>query len=159
MTTNTEMLANVMALLENIKLNDELDNHNDFKKLMSKVTTAAMKGSNKVVVKQTKTSNPYTDFVKAKMPELKDTPKGEKFKLIGEMWQAHKAANPEEPKAPNVAKAPKAPKAPKVAKVAKAPKAPKAPKVAKVAKEPKAPKAPKVAKVAKVADNASDKED
>ena len=108
MTTNTEMLANVMALLENIKLNDELDNHNDFKKLMSKVTTAAMKGSNKVVVKQTKTSNPYTDFVKAKMPELKDAPKGEKFKLIGEMWKAHKAhkaANPEEPKAP---KAPKA---------------------------------------------------
>ena len=132
MTTNTEMLANVMALLENIKLNDELDNHNDFKKLMSKVTTAAMKGSNKVVVKQTKTSNPYNDFVKAKMPELKDAPKGEKFKLIGEMWQAHKAANPVEPKAP------------KVAKVAKAPKVPKA---------PKAPKAPKVA------DNASDKED
>jgi len=133
MTTNTEMLANVMALLENIKLNDELDNHNDFKKLMSKVTTAAMKGSNKVVVKQKKTSNPYTDFVKAKMPELKDAPKGEKFKLIGEMWQAHKAANPEEPKAPKVAKVAKAPKAPKVAKVAKAPKAPKAPKAHKAA--------------------------
>ena len=129
MTTNTEMLANVMALLENIKLNDELDNHNDFKKLMSKVTTAAMKGSNKVVVKQKKTSNPYTDFVKAKMPELKDAPKGEKFKLIGEMWQAHKAANPVEPKAP------KAPTA------------------------PKEPKAPKVPKVANVADNASDNED
>ena len=66
---------------------------------MSKVTTAAMKGSNKVVVKQKKTSNPYNDFVKAKMPELKDAPKGEKFKLIGEMWKTHKAANPEEPKA------------------------------------------------------------
>ena len=109
MTTNTEMLANVMALLENIKLNDELDNHNDFKKLMSKVTTAAMKGSNKVVVKQKKTSNPYNDFVKAKMPELKDAPKGEKFKLIGEMWQAHKAANPVEPKAPKVPKVAPAP--------------------------------------------------
>ena len=133
MTTNTEMLANVMALLENIKLNDELDNHNDFKKLMSKVTTAAMKGSNKVVVKQKKTSNPYTDFVKAKMPELKDAPKGEKFKLIGEMWQAHKAANPEEPNVPKVDKVPTAPKEPKVAKVAKAPKAPKAPNAHKAA--------------------------
>ena len=111
---------------------------------MSKVTTAAMKGSNKVVVKQTKTSNPYTDFVKAKMPELKDAPKGEKFKLIGEMWQAHKAANPVEPKAP------KAPKA------TKEPKAPKAPKVAKAPKEPKVPKAPKTPKVA---NNASDNED
>jgi hypothetical protein len=50
-----------------------------------------------------KLQNPYTDFVKAKMPELKDAPKGEKFKLIGEMWKAHKAANPVEPKAPKVA--------------------------------------------------------
>ena len=111
---------------------------------MSKVTTAAMKGSNKVVVKQTKTSNPYTDFVKAKMPELKDAPKGEKFKLIGEMWQAHKAANPVEPKAT------KEPKAPKATKEPKAPKA---------TKEPKAPKVPKAPKAPKVADNASDNED
>jgi hypothetical protein len=97
-TTNTEMLANVMVLLGNIKLNEELDNHDDFKKLMSKVTTAAMKGSSKVVVKQKKGSNPYTDFVKAKMPELKDAPKGEKFKLIGEMWKLHKESHPVEPK-------------------------------------------------------------
>jgi hypothetical protein len=90
--TNTEMLNNLMGLLEKMKLNDELDNHDDFQKLISKATLAAMKGSTKVIVKQKKGSNPYTDFVKAKMLELKDAPKGSKLKLIGEMWKAHKAA-------------------------------------------------------------------
>jgi ABC-type dipeptide/oligopeptide/nickel transport system ATPase component len=124
--SNTEMLANVIAILEHIKLNEELDNHDNFKKLMTKVTNAAMKGNNKVVVKQKKTSSAYNDFVKAKMPELIDAPKGEKFKLISEMWKAHKATN--EPKVTNEPKTDKKPKADKEPKDNKKPKAVKEPK-------------------------------
>ena len=140
MTTlsNTEMINNVVAILEHIKNNDELDNHDNFKSLMNKVTTAAMKGNKMIVVKQKKDmSTPYTDFVKAKMSEVKDLPKDQKFKRIGEMWKAYKAANGNEPKAVKAVKSPKEPKA------VKEPKEPKEPKAVKAPKEPKAPKAPK----------------
>jgi hypothetical protein len=89
----TELLDSVIAIIEKIKLNDDVSSHADFKKLMTAVTTSAMKGNTTLVVKQKKASTAYNDFVKAKMPELKDKPMGEKFKLIGEMWAEHKAAN------------------------------------------------------------------
>jgi hypothetical protein len=91
--SNTKMLDNVITILENIKQNKALDDNDDFKSLMSKVTAVAMNGPKKVVKKK-KGSNPYTDFVKAKMPELKDSPKGETFKTIGEMWKGHKETEP-----------------------------------------------------------------
>jgi len=88
----TELLDSVIAIIEKIKLNDDVSSHADFKKLMTAITTSAMKGNTTLVVKQKKASTAYNDFVKAKMPELKDKPMGEKFKLIGEMWAEHKAA-------------------------------------------------------------------
>jgi hypothetical protein len=114
MTTNTEMLANGMALLENIKLNDELDNHNDFKKLMSKMTTAAMKGSNKVVKQKlkdeehlkesNKAPSSYNRFVKDKMPELKaqypNMTGVEIFKKIGALWTEQNPKKAKEPSNP-----------------------------------------------------------
>lgn len=124
--SNTEMINNTIAILEHIKLNDELDNYDNFKGLMAKVTTAAIKDKKVIVIKQKKDkSTPYTDFVKAKMPEVKDLPKGEKFKRIAELWKAYKAANWNVPNAikkqiqPKESKQPNQPNQPKESKESK----------------------------------------
>jgi hypothetical protein len=136
--TNTQMLDNVVAILGHIKLNDELDNHDNFKQLMIKAINAAMEGNKTVVVKQKKNkSTPYTEFVKANMSKVAHLPKDQKFKEIAIMWKDFKAANwnvPGAVKKEKVVKAVKAVKEPKAVKAVKADKA------VKPAKEPKAPK-------------------
>jgi len=99
-TTNAELLNNLIVILENIKtkINSDADlkadlNCDDFKKVIEKATDSAMNGSINIVVnKKKKASNAYTEFVKAKMIELKDQPKGSKLKFIVELWKEQKAA-------------------------------------------------------------------
>jgi hypothetical protein len=99
-TTNAELLNNLIVILENIntKINTDADlkadlNCDDFKKVIEKATDSAMNGSINIVVnKKKKASNAYTEFVKAKMIELKDQPKGSKLKFIVELWKEQKAA-------------------------------------------------------------------
>jgi 16S rRNA C1402 (ribose-2'-O) methylase RsmI len=109
--TNSEMLANVITILEFIKDNEEvLNNYENFKKLMSDVTDSAMKGNNTLIVKKKKELTPYNEFVKAKMPEVSDLPKNEKFSRIAEIWKKYKALNWNKP---NLLKKPKEAKSPK----------------------------------------------
>jgi hypothetical protein len=132
--TNTQMLDNVVAILSHIKLNDELDNHDNFKQLMIKAINAAMEGNKTVVVKQKKNkSTPYTEFVKANMSKVAHLPKDQKFKEIAIMWKDFKAANWNVPGA--VKKEP-------VVKAVKAVKEVKAPTKAATKKEPKPVKEP-----------------
>jgi hypothetical protein len=121
--TNTQMLDNVVAILSHIKLNDELDNHDNFKQLMIKAINAAMEGNKTVVVKQKKNkSTPYTEFVKANMSKVAHLPKDQKFKEIAIMWKDFKAANWDVPGAVKAVKAVKEVKAPTKAATKKEPK-------------------------------------
>jgi hypothetical protein len=91
-TSNTEIINNLIVILENMKDNNETDNHDNIKKILSKAITASMTG-NDLGVKKQKKSNPYIDFIKDTMPKLQDTPKGCKLKVIREMWIIQKAFN------------------------------------------------------------------
>jgi hypothetical protein len=108
-TTNTDVINNLILILENMKLDSEIDNYEDIKKLMSKATNVAIKESRKTTTKTTKTkaikpikpikvdvdkkkrTNPYIDYIKEKMPEMKDEPKGTKLTAIRQMWSIEKA--------------------------------------------------------------------
>jgi hypothetical protein len=105
-TTNTDVINNLILILENMKLDPEIDNYDDIKKLMSKATNVAIKESRKTTTKTTKTkaikpikvdvdkkkrTNPYIDYIKEKMPEMKDEPKGTKLTAIRQMWSIEKA--------------------------------------------------------------------
>ena len=92
--TNKQMLNNVMTIIKKMDISEE----DDFKKEMNKVINKAMK--DKTTVKKTKEPKeakeltPYQQFVKDKMPEVKDQyePK-ERMKAIAELWQEQKKSS------------------------------------------------------------------
>ena len=91
--TNEQMLNNVMTIIRKMDISEE----DDFKKEMNKVINKAMK--DKTIVKKTKEPKvltPYQQFVKDKMPEVKDhyEPK-ERMKAIAELWKEHKESSSE----------------------------------------------------------------
>jgi len=94
--TNKQMLNNVMTIIKKMDISEE----DDFKKEMHKVINKAMK--DKTTVKKTKEAKedkeltPYQQFVKDKMPEVKDQyePK-ERMKAIAELWKEHKESSSE----------------------------------------------------------------
>ena len=91
--TNEQMLNNVMTIIKKMDISEE----DDFKKEMNKVINKAMK--DKTIVKKTKEPKvltPYQQFVKDKMPEVKDQyePK-ERMKAIAELWKEHKESSSE----------------------------------------------------------------
>jgi len=94
--TNKQMLNNVMTIIKKMDISEE----DDFKKEMNKVINKAMK--DKTTVKKTKEPKeakeltPYQQFVKDKMPEVKDQyePK-ERMKAIAELWKEHKESSSE----------------------------------------------------------------
>ena len=94
--TNEQMLNNVMTIIRKMDISEE----DDFKKEMNKVINKAMK--DKTTVKKTKEPKepkvltPYQQFVKDKMPEVKDhyEPK-ERMKAIAELWKEHKESSSE----------------------------------------------------------------
>ena len=91
--TNEQMLNNVMTIIRKMDISEE----DDFKKEMNKVINKAMK--DKTTVKKTKEPKEltlYQQFVKDKMPEVKDQyePK-ERMKAIAELWKEHKESSSE----------------------------------------------------------------
>ena len=91
--TNEQMLNNVMTIIKKMDISEE----DDFKKEMNKVINKAMK--DKTTVKKTKEPKEltlYQQFVKDKMPEVKDQyePK-ERMKAIAELWKEHKESTSE----------------------------------------------------------------
>ena len=91
--TNEQMLNNVMTIIRKMDISEE----DDFKKEMNKVINKAMK--DKTTVKKTKEPKEltlYQQFVKDKMPEVKDhyEPK-ERMKAIAELWKEHKESSSE----------------------------------------------------------------
>lgn len=144
--TNTQVIDNLIALLEKVKNNDSIDDVPDIKKLLTKLNNKAIKGKTIIVIKTKETqedteNNPVTKkkltdyqlFVKEKMPELKKfgTPSNERFSKIAEMWNEF---NPKKDKEPKKPKEPKEPKKPKETKE---------PKKLNESKKPKGPKKPK----------------
>jgi predicted solute-binding protein len=94
--TNKQMLNNVMTIIKKMDISEE----DDFKKEMNKVINKAMKDKNTVKKtkepKEAKELTPYQQFVKDKMPEVKDQyePK-ERMKAIAELWKEHKESSSE----------------------------------------------------------------
>ena len=91
--TNEQMLNNVMTIIKKMDISEE----DDFKKEMNKVINKAMK--DKTTVKKTKEPKEltlYQQFVKDKMPEVKDQyePK-ERMKAIAELWKEQKESSSE----------------------------------------------------------------
>jgi|SRR6056300_48620 predicted solute-binding protein len=92
--TNEQMLNNVMTIIKKMDINED----DDFKKEMNKVINKAMK--DKTTVKKTKEPKepkeltPYQQFVKDKMPEVKEKydPK-ERMKAIAELWKEQKESS------------------------------------------------------------------
>ena len=92
--TNEQMLNNVMTIIKKMDINED----DDFKKEMHKVINKAMK--DKTTVKKTKEPKedkeltPYQQFVKDKMPEVKEKydPK-ERMKAIAELWKEQKESS------------------------------------------------------------------
>jgi hypothetical protein len=84
MTTNTQMLDNLITILNKMEITDE----DDFKKTMNNAVKNAMNNKTKSTKiktdKEPKELTAYQLFVKEKMPEVKD------MKKIGEMWKAQK---------------------------------------------------------------------
>jgi hypothetical protein len=84
MTTNTQMLDNLITILNKMEITDE----DDFKKTMNNAVKNAMNNKTKSTKiktdKEPKKPTAYQLFVKEKMPEVKD------MKKIGEMWKAQK---------------------------------------------------------------------
>ena len=84
MTTNTQMLDNLITILNKMEITDE----DDFKKTMNNAVKNAMNNKTKSTKiktnKEPKEPTAYQLFVKEKMPEVKD------MKKIGEMWKAQK---------------------------------------------------------------------
>ena len=84
MTTNTQMLDNLITILNKMEITDE----DDFKKTMNNAVKNAMNNKTKSTKiktdKEPKKPTAYQLFVKEKKPEVKG------MKKIGEMWKAQK---------------------------------------------------------------------
>ena len=92
--TNEQMLNNVMTIIKKMDINED----DDFKKEMNKVINKAMKDKTTVKktkeLKEPKELTPYQQFVKDKMPEVKEkyNPK-ERMKAIAELWKEQKESS------------------------------------------------------------------
>ena len=91
MTTNTQMLDNLITILNKMEITDE----DDFKKTMNNAIKNAMNNKTKTTKikanKEPKEPTAYQLFVKEKMPEVKDKfPAKERMKKIAEMWGEEK---------------------------------------------------------------------
>ena len=98
--TNEQMFNNVMTIIRKMNISEE----DDFKKEMHKVINKAM--NDKTIVKKTKEPKEpkepkeakvltaYQQFVKDKMPEVKEkfNPK-DRMKAIAELWKEHKESS------------------------------------------------------------------
>ena len=101
--TNEQMFNNVMTIISKMNISEE----DDFKKEKHKVINKAMK--DKTIVKKTKEPKEpkeakeakeakvltaYQQFVKDKMPEVKEkfNPK-DRMKAIAELWKEHKKSS------------------------------------------------------------------
>jgi len=92
--TNEQMLNNVMTIIRKMDISEE----DDFKKEMHKAINKAMK--DKTTVKKTKEPKEpkeltlYQQFVKDKMPEVKEkyNPK-DRMKAIAELWKEQKESS------------------------------------------------------------------
>ena len=91
MTTNTQMLDNLITILNKMEITDE----DDFKKTMNNAVKNAMNNKTKSTKiktdKEPKELTAYQLFVKEKMPEVKDKfhPK-ERMKEIAKLWKESK---------------------------------------------------------------------
>ena len=92
--TNEQMLNNVMIIIKKMNISEE----DDFKKEMNKVINKAMK--DKTTVKKTKEPKEpkaltlYQQFVKDKMPEVKEKfDSKDRMKAIAELWQEQKKSS------------------------------------------------------------------
>ena len=92
--TNEQMLNNVMIIIKKMDISEE----DDFKKEMNKVINKAMK--DKTTVKKTKEPKEpkaltlYQQFVKDKMPEVKEKfDSKDRMKAIAELWQEQKKSS------------------------------------------------------------------
>ena len=95
--TNEQMLNNVMTIIGKMDISEEYD----FKKEMHKAINKAMK--NKTTVKKTKEPKEpkepkeltlYQQFVKDKMPEVKEKVNAkDRMKAIAELWKEHKESS------------------------------------------------------------------
>ena len=95
--TNTEIVNNMIALLEKAKKHENLDDYPNPKQLFSKIAKMAIGGKDdksKLVIKLNKEPTPYQLFVKEKMPEIMatypDIPNNERMKKISIMWKSFK---------------------------------------------------------------------
>jgi len=92
--TNEQMLNNVMTIIRKMDISEE----DDFKKEMHKVINKAMKDKTSVKktkeLKEPKELTSYQQFVKDKMPEVKEkfNPK-DRMKAIAELWKEHKESS------------------------------------------------------------------
>jgi len=92
--TNEQMFKNVITIIKKMDITEE----DDFDTEMNKVINKVKKG--KTTVKKTKEDKEpkiltlYQQFVKDKMPEVKEKfdPK-ERMKVIGTMWQEQKKSS------------------------------------------------------------------
>ena len=98
--TNTEMLNNIIVILENIKVKINVDadlkenlDCDDFKNIINKATTTAQKGCINITTNHKKTSKAYSEFVKANMSKIKAQPKGSKLRFIVERWKTTKKSS------------------------------------------------------------------
>ena len=95
--TNEQMLKNVITIIKKMDITDEAD----FDTEMNKVINKAKNG--KTTVKKTKVSKEgkepkaltlYQQFVKDKMPEVKEKfDSKDRMKVIGTMWQEQKKSS------------------------------------------------------------------
>ena len=95
--TNEQMLKNVITIIKKMDITDE----DDFDTEMNKVINKAKKG--KTTVRKTKVSKEdkevkiltaYQQFVKDKMPEVKEKfDSKDRMKAIAELWQEQKKSS------------------------------------------------------------------
>ena len=109
--TNTEIVNNMIALLEKAKKHENLDDYPNPKQLFSKIAKMAIGGKDdksKLVIKLNKEPTPYQLFVKEKMPEIMttypDIPNNERMKKISIMWKSFKTTETTETKQPKKTK-------------------------------------------------------
>jgi len=93
--TNEQMFKNVISIIKKMNINNEAD----FDTEMNKVIEQAKKGkttnkSNSAKSKKSKVATPYQQFVKDKMPEVKEQyePK-ERMKAIAILWKKHQESS------------------------------------------------------------------
>ena len=90
--TNEQMFKKVIILIKKL----EISENDDFDTEMNKVIEKAKKGKPSKKTKEDKVLTPYQQFVKDKMPEVKEKydPK-DRMKAIAELWKEQKESSSE----------------------------------------------------------------